>query len=361
MKGFVISTGLPESYGDLLRPYVEAVFAGQGIGPEDCCWGWDFAQKISVPRDEVLIFLPMDRPYLTGALLGDLLARHTLHGNEATAGVAKGLLGPFIFSGACYQEFYEGGPEKIFLAAEKAGRKAERQRNPWGGMEAGTAKAAARVYRRYARAVANRLMAQGVVILDPRAVTLAPDAQVGRGTVLYPGTILQTGTVVGEGCLVGPNTRLTNTRLADRVQVQYSVAVDSEIGEGTTVGPFAYIRPNCKIGRDCKIGDFVEVKNATLGDHTHASHLTYVGDSDVGEHVNFGCGTVTVNYNGRKKFRTVIKDNAFIGCNTNLVAPVTVGEGAFTAAGSTITADVPDNALAIARARQTNKEGWARP
>ena len=134
--------------------------------------------------------------------------------------------------------------------------------------------------------------------------------------------------------------------------------MDSSIDEGTTVGPFAYIRPNCNVGKNVRVGDFVELKNSNIGDGTKISHLTYVGDSDVGQNINFGCGTVTVNYDGKKKYRTVIEDNAFIGCNTNLVAPVKVGKGAYTAAGSTITEDVPENSLAIARERQVVKENW---
>ncbi len=131
------------------------------------------------------------------------------------------------------------------------------------------------------------------------------------------------------------------------------------MGSGVTVGPFAYVRPNSVIGDRVKLGDFVEIKNSRIGDGTKVAHLTYVGDSDVGKNVNFGCGTVTVNYDRAKKHRTVIEDDAFIGCNTNLVAPVTVGRGAYTAAGSTVTDDVPPQALAVARARQTNKRDWA--
>ncbi|MDR1641595.1 MAG: bifunctional UDP-N-acetylglucosamine diphosphorylase/glucosamine-1-phosphate N-acetyltransferase GlmU, partial [Clostridiales bacterium] len=161
-------------------------------------------------------------------------------------------------------------------------------------------------------------------------------------------------------CEIGPNTRIVDSAIGDCVTVSYSVILKSTVGSHADIGPFAYIRPNSKVGEHCKVGDFVEVKNSTIGDYTKASHLTYIGDSDVGEHVNFGCGTVTVNYDGEKKHRTVIKDNAFIGCNTNLVAPVTVEEGAYTAAGSTITQDVPEKSLSIARARQVNKTDWTK-
>jgi bifunctional UDP-N-acetylglucosamine pyrophosphorylase/glucosamine-1-phosphate N-acetyltransferase len=136
------------------------------------------------------------------------------------------------------------------------------------------------------------------------------------------------------------------------------VILESTIGEGTTVGPFAYIRPETSIGKNARIGDFVEIKKSTIGDNTKVSHLTYIGDAEVGKNCNFGCGTVVVNYDGQKKYKTIIGDNAFIGCNTNLVAPVEVKDNAYTAAGSTITTEVPEGALAIARAKQVNLEGW---
>ena len=152
---------------------------------------------------------------------------------------------------------------------------------------------------------------------------------------------------------------LTGCTVGDRTTVNASQGTDSIIGEDTTVGPFAYIRPGCTIGSHCRVGDFVELKNSVIGDGTKISHLTYVGDSDVGKRVNFGCGTVTVNYDGNHKYRTTIGDDVFLGCNTNLIAPVTVEDGAYTAAGSTVTEDVPADSLAIARARQVNKPGWA--
>ena len=147
--------------------------------------------------------------------------------------------------------------------------------------------------------------------------------------------------------------------VGDETEINASQANKSVIGSHTTVGPFAYVRPNSKIGDHVRVGDFVEIKNSAIGDGTKISHLTYVGDSDVGKNINFGCGTVTVNYDRSKKYRTVIEDNAFIGCNTNLIAPVRVGEGAYIAAGSTITDDIPAMALSIARARQQNKKDWA--
>ncbi|MGO5114097.1 UDP-N-acetylglucosamine diphosphorylase [Candidatus Avoscillospira sp. LCP25S3_F1] len=203
------------------------------------------------------------------------------------------------------------------------------------------------------------LIRGGVEIWDYQNCYVDPTVRVGKGTVLMPGTILRGGTVIGENCVIGPNALLENTIIGDRTTVNSSQLYDAHVGSDTTVGPFAYIRPNSHIGDHVRLGDFVEVKNSTIGDGTKVSHLTYVGDSDVGRNVNFGCGTVTVNYDRAKKSRTTIEDDAFIGCNTNLVAPVTVGRGAYTGAGSTITDNVPSGALAVARARQTNKREWA--
>lgn len=206
----------------------------------------------------------------------------------------------------------------------------------------------------------KHLMENGVRILNPDSVRADADVIVGRDTVIYPNTILEGKTQIGEDCVIGPSTQLKNTVVGDGTEVISSVATDSKIGCNTNVGPFAYLRPNSKVGDEVKVGDFVEVKNATIGNGTKISHLTYVGDADVGERVNFGCGTVTVNYDGINKHRTVIEDDCFIGCNSNLVSPVTLHRGAYTAAGSTITDEVPEDSLAIARSRQIVKEGWAK-
>lgn len=202
------------------------------------------------------------------------------------------------------------------------------------------------------------LLAAGVRMMDPSAVYVEESVTVGAGTLLLPGTILRGKTVIGEHCEIGPNTMITDCTVGDGAVVNSSQCNESVIDAGAHVGPFAYIRPNCHVGRDVKVGDFVELKNSNIGNGTKISHLTYIGDSDVGEKCNFGCGTVVVNYDGKKKYRTTIGDRCFIGCNTNLVSPVKVGDGAYTAAGSTITEDVPDRNLAIARARQVNKDTW---
>lgn len=201
-------------------------------------------------------------------------------------------------------------------------------------------------------------MAEGVTLIDPQNTYIESDVVIGKDTIIEPGCMIQGKTTIGEACHIGYNTKLINMTIKDRVTIETSVLTDSFVDEGTQVGPFAYVRPHSHIGKNIKVGDFVEVKNATIGDGTKIAHLTYVGDADVGEKVNFGCGTVVVNYDGEKKHRTTIGDHAFIGCNTNLVAPVTVEDHAYTAAGSTITKTVPANSLGIGRVRQENKENW---
>ncbi|MEG2892922.1 MAG: bifunctional UDP-N-acetylglucosamine diphosphorylase/glucosamine-1-phosphate N-acetyltransferase GlmU [Clostridium sp.] len=207
--------------------------------------------------------------------------------------------------------------------------------------------------------ILKNLMDEGVTIIDPSSTYIESEVVIGRDTIVYPGAFIEGKTTIGEDCIIGHNTRIKDSVIGNAVEVQSSVIVDSEVRDAAKIGPFAYIRPDSVIGRDVKIGDFVEIKKSTIGDGTKISHLTYVGDSEVGENCNFGCGTVTVNYDGEKKHKTIVKDNAFIGCNTNLVAPITVGNGAYTAAGSTITTNVPDGALAIGRSRDVIKEGWA--
>ena len=209
------------------------------------------------------------------------------------------------------------------------------------------------------RKIADKHFAAGVSIMDPNNTYIDPRVKIGSGTVILPGTILRGRTVIGKNCTIGPNAMIRDCTVGDETEVNASQLNESTVGAHTTVGPFAYVRPNSKIGDHVKVGDFVEIKNSVIGNGTKISHLTYVGDSDCGERINFGCGTVTTNYDGFKKFRCTIGDDAFIGCNTNLIAPVTVGNGSYIAAGSTITDEVPADSLAIARERQVNKPGWA--
>ncbi len=202
-------------------------------------------------------------------------------------------------------------------------------------------------------------MLNGVTITNPENTYIGQDAEIAADTIILPGTTIEGKTKIGTDCVIGPNTQIISSEIKDGVNIKMSVLMNAYVDNYTTVGPFAYIRPGSNIGEHVRIGDFVEIKNSNIDDGTKVSHLTYVGDADVGKSVNFGCGTVTANYDGVYKHRTTIKDNAFIGCNTNLVAPVTVGENAVTAAGSTINKDVPPHALSIARKRQVNIDGWA--
>ena len=200
----------------------------------------------------------------------------------------------------------------------------------------------------------------GVEFVDLYAAYIDEEVEIGEGTVIGPCVTLKGRTVIGKNCIIGQNCRIEDSVIGDGVEVQSSVILESRVGEETKVGPFAYLRPKSNVGSHCKIGDFVEVKNSNFGDGSKASHLTYIGDSDVGEKVNLGCGVVFVNYDGSQKYRSVVEDGAFIGCNVNLVSPVHVGKGAYVAAGSTITEDVPGDALYVARARGRIIENWVK-
>jgi bifunctional UDP-N-acetylglucosamine pyrophosphorylase/glucosamine-1-phosphate N-acetyltransferase len=204
----------------------------------------------------------------------------------------------------------------------------------------------------------EQLMAEGVTLMDPDTTYVDFDVQVGRDTVIYPMTWLEAGTVIGEECEIGPSVRFQNVKCGNRVVGQFCYAHDCRIDDGVALGQFNHIRPDSHLAEGVKMGNFVEVKNSTVGKGSKLPHLSYIGDCDMGSGVNMGCGTITVNYDGKTKFRTVIGNDAFVGCNSNLVAPVTVEDGAYIGAGSTITKTVPQGTLAIARARQKNIEGW---
>lgn len=201
-------------------------------------------------------------------------------------------------------------------------------------------------------------MRNGVTMRTPESVYIEDGVEIGNDTEICQNVTIKSGTKIGSDCVIGSGSMLDRAVIHDGVDVLSSVILESEVDEGTHVGPFAYIRPNCHVGKEVKVGDFVELKNSNIDDGTKISHLTYIGDSDVGKRVNFGCGTVTCNYDGKKKYRTTIGDDCFVGCNTNFVSPINVGDGVYIAAGSTITEDIPENSLSIARARQVNKEGW---
>ena len=204
----------------------------------------------------------------------------------------------------------------------------------------------------------EELMAEGVTLMDPDTTYVDADVKVGRDTVIYPMTWLEGNTVIGEECEIGPSIRFQNVKAGNHVTGQFTYAHDCELEDGVILGQFTHIRPDTHLAEGVKIGNFVEVKNSTVGKGSKLPHHSYIGDTDMGAGCNMGCGTITVNYDGKTKFRTKIGNDAFIGCNSNLVAPVEVEDGAYVGAGSTITKTVPSNTLAIARARQKNIEGW---
>lgn len=203
-------------------------------------------------------------------------------------------------------------------------------------------------------------MKNGVTIIDPDNTYISADVEIGQDTIIKPGSILSGSVKIGEDCLIGPQTEIVDSIIGNRTTIRQSVVQESKIGSGAAIGPFAHIRPQSTLGDKIKIGNFVEVKKSTIEDGAKASHLSYIGDAEIGKDVNIGCGTITVNYDGKNKHLTKVEEGAFIGCNANLIAPVTVGKDAYVAAGSTITENVPAEALSIARSRQTNKEEYVK-
>ena len=271
--------------------------------------------------------------------------------------------GVYRVSAAALKEAVEGGED--FVSAVRAGSHFGMKTGRYEGVlpldSSAPAWDSAQYFARHASIDRLRgdLTAHPVRFMDVENAYIGPHVAVGGGTVILPGTILRGRTSVGRFCEIGPNAMIRDCIVGDRVTVNASQLSGSTVEEGVIIGPFAHVRPGCHVGKDVKVGDFVALKNSTVGQGAKISRLTYVGDCDVGERANLGCGTVTVNYDGTSKYRTVIGDGAFIGCNTNLVAPVKVGDGAYTAAGSTITDDVPADSLAIARNVQIVKKQWA--
>jgi len=207
----------------------------------------------------------------------------------------------------------------------------------------------------------SKLMEKGVTFVNPETSVVHSSVSIGRDSIIHPNTYLEGKTSIGEDCVIYPGTRIFNSAIGNRVTVKDSSLIEeSKVGNGAVIGPFAHIRPKSEIGRDVKIGNFVEIKSARIGERTKASHLTYLGDSEVGRDVNIGAGTITCNYDGEKKHKTVIESGVFIGSDSQLIAPVTIGRGAYVAAGSTVTQDVPSGALSISREKQRNLKGWAK-
>lgn len=201
-------------------------------------------------------------------------------------------------------------------------------------------------------------MENGVTIIDPNNTYIDKEAIIGRDTIIYPNVRIIGKTIIGEDVTIRENTTIENSKIEDNVVIKSSTITESIVGASSTIGPYAYLRPKSIIGKNVKIGDFVEVKNAVIGNGSKASHLSYIGDADVGQNVNIGCGVVFVNYDGKNKHRSIVKDNAFIGSNCNVVAPVIIEEKAYIATGSTVTIDIPKDSLCVARAREVIKEGW---
>ena len=205
----------------------------------------------------------------------------------------------------------------------------------------------------------DALVAAGVTLLDPATTYVDDSVTVGAGTVLHPGVTLEGRTTIGANCRVRSWVRITDSTIGDNVVINDTcIIVESRVDAGARVGPFAHIRPASHVKRDARVGNFVELKKTVLGDGSKANHLSYLGDATIGAGANIGAGTITCNYDGARKHQTIIEDGAFIGSDTQLVAPVTVGAGSYVAAGSSITHDVPAGALGVARAKQTNIEGW---
>lgn len=208
------------------------------------------------------------------------------------------------------------------------------------------------------RNINDKHLLNGVDIPCTDGVIIGKDVKIGGSTVILPNTIIIGNTVIGDGCTIGPNTYIDNSQIGDNVILDNCKILDSTVESDVDAGPFVKVRANSVLKKGVHIGNFVEVKNSIMGEGSKSAHLTYIGDTDAGSDVNFGCGTVTCNYDGKNKYRCKIGDGAFIGCNTNLIAPVEVGDKAYIAAGSTITDSIPENALSIARARQVIKENW---
>ena len=206
----------------------------------------------------------------------------------------------------------------------------------------------------------QQLMIDGVTIVDPNNTYISIDTEIGQDTIIYPGCIIYGKNKIGNNCLIGPHSHLQNTEIGNHVLILQSVLSDCKVGDETKVGPFAHFRNNTVIGEQVRIGNFVEIKNSTMGNNSNAAHLSYIGDAQIGNNVNMGCGSITVNYDGQKKSKTLIGNNVFVGCNSNLIAPINIDDNSYVAAGSTLTKDVPKDTLAIAREKQVNKEGYAK-
>ncbi len=203
-------------------------------------------------------------------------------------------------------------------------------------------------------------MLNGVTLVDPESTYIAPDAIIGCDTTIYPNVTIKSKTIIGEDCKIKPNTFLENAIIGNGVEIKNSTITNSKVGDYSVIGPYAHLRDNCELKEKVRIGNFVELKNSKYGNNAKTAHLSYLGDAEVGSNTNIGCGTITVNYDGKNKFQTKIGNDTFIGCNSNLIAPLEIGNGVVVAAGTTVTKNIEDDALAIARVKQENKQGYAK-
>lgn len=204
----------------------------------------------------------------------------------------------------------------------------------------------------------NQHMLNGVTLVDPKSTYIAPGVIIGRDTTIYPNVTIKSGTTIGEDCKIKPNSYLENAKIGDGVNILQSTIMNSSIGNNTLVGPYAHIRNDSIVGNDVRIGNFVELKNAKYGNNSKTAHLAYMGDVELGNNTNIGCGTITVNYDGKNKHKTKIGNNTFIGCNTNLIAPLEIGNDVVVAAGTTVTKNIEDGTLTIGRVKQEDKKGY---
>lgn len=308
-------------------------------------------------READLLIAPGDAPFLFPEILAEALRLHREQGNDATmiAWAACWARGESLL--AALEDFSgELTPEKAERAIrERGGRTGDYAAlDSCAGMRAGTFRQLAEVNRAARDMALDRLYEAGVDIPLSDGVMIDPRAEIAPGARILPGTMILGESKVGPGSVIGPNSRLENAVVGAGCVIDATYLLGATLEDDVQIGPFCRVRPGSHLSAGVRIGNFVEVKNARVGPGTKSAHLTYIGDADVGARVNFGCGVCIANYDGIHKHRTVIGDDCFIGCNTNLVAPVTLGDGAYTAAGSTVTEDVPPDALCIARSRQTN-------
>lgn len=374
---------------NVLEDDIEVIFSDQVLTSSSLLHAAAFLQR---NKNADAILLNGDTPFIEAGLLRDALLQHQTEQNAATLITAQTVDSegsrhtvnsaacPTISGEVCGGWFDVGSLLTAITQMEKCGcrdeiassdmifelfQKAEktgvfRSPSPYPALRAASPRRLFELNEIARKSRLFELMDMGVMIPCMDGLIAGQNVQVGAGTTLLPGTILRGNTKIGENCTIGPNSLIEDSTIGDNTTLNAVQCYRSSVGCNVSIGPFCHIRPNTTIRDGVHIGDFVELKNSDIGQNTHIAHLTYVGDSDVGARVNFGCGVAVANYDGVHKYRCTIGDDAFIGCNTNLVAPVNIGNEGYTAAGSTITEDVPDEAMGIARARQVNKPGYNR-